>query len=96
MSRIVVVRQMIGNSKRRLTEKIKSIDDTLKDGDITHDNGTGYLIELEKKMDTFQRHMKELEAVSQEDCELERFIAEYDVLQVLAGQNVSVPQNVSH
>ena len=77
-----IIRQKLGNSKRRLVDKINTVEDALAvEGGITKYDAAKYLMELENKTETFRRHINELEAaVKDNDVESERYANEYDAL----------------
>ena len=62
-----IIRQKLGNSKRRLLEKIKVIGDHLNGEKVhlTKYDAAEFLTELEKKTCTFRKHVDELEAASE-------------------------------
>ena len=77
-----IIRQKLGNSKRRLVDKINTVEDALAvQGGIKKYDAAKYLMELENKTETFRRHINELEAaVKDNDVESERYANEYDDL----------------
>ena len=72
---MTIIRQKLGNSKTRLLKKIDEILSAL-DGE---DDAARILMELEKKLGTFQRDVAELEvAVRNDETESDRFAKDYD------------------
>ena len=80
-----LIRQKLGNSKRRLLAKVTEVKEVLEaNKDVTKYDAAKYSMELEKKRETFQRHVEELEAaVDGNEAERERFFNEYDELDEL-------------
>ena len=75
-----IIRQKLGSSKTRLLKKIEEIHSVLDDEEkIMRYDAVRILMELEKKLRTFQHHVAELEvAVRNDETESDRFAKDYD------------------
>ena len=81
-----VIRQKLGSSKTRLSNKIKQIQEVLKveESDVSPQDAVKYKLDIGKKIDTFRRHITELEeSCKGDDDEENRFIDDYDALEDL-------------
>ena len=78
-----VIRQKLGSSKTRLMNKVKEIQNVLKvEKDVSLYDAARYSLEIGKKIDTFQGHIRELEETCKGDeAEENRFIGEYSALE---------------
>ena len=79
-----IIRQKLGSSKKRLIDKIKDIQEVFdaSESDLTKYDAGKYLMELEKKVETFRRHVDELEKAAENDeAEQDRFLNDYEALE---------------
>ena len=76
-----IIRQKLANSSRRVLEKMDLIEEVMGGSPLTKYQAARLLMEVEKKVAIFQKHLDELEGVAKNDeKEMKRFLKDYDSL----------------